>query len=122
MLLVPNDQPMEIDARLENKDIGFVHPGQTVEVKVETFPYSRYGTLRGRVSHLSRDAINDDKVGLTYLAKVQLERSSVHVNGRDVPLQAGMAVVAEISTGRRRVIEYLMSPLIEHMSESLHER
>lgn len=122
MLLVPNDQPMEIDAQLENKDIGFVSAGQTVEIKVETFPYSRYGTLRGRVRHLSRDAINDDKVGLTYLAKIQLEKSSVEVNGRDIPLQAGMAVTAEINTGRRRVIEYLMSPLIEHVNESLRER
>jgi len=122
MLLVPNDQAMEIDARLENKDIGFVSAGQTVEVKVETFPYSRYGTLRGRVLHLSRDAINDDKVGLTYLAKIQLEKSSVEVNGREVPLQAGMAVTAEINTGRRRVIEYLMSPLIEHVHESMRER
>ena len=122
MLLVPNDQPMEIDARLENKDIGFVSAGQIVEVKVETFPYSRYGTLRGRVLHLSRDAINDDKVGLTYLAKIQLEKSSIEVNGREVPLQAGMAVTAEINTGRRRVIEYLMSPLLEHVHESMRER
>ncbi len=122
MLLVPNDQAMEIDARLENKDIGFVSAGQTVEVKVETFPYSRYGTLRGRVLHLSRDAVNDDKVGLTYLAKIQLEKSSVEVNGREVPLQAGMAVTAEINTGRRRVIEYLMSPLLEHVHESMRER
>jgi hemolysin D len=122
MLLVPNDKAMEIDARLENKDIGFVSAGQTVEVKVETFPYSRYGTLRGRVLHLSRDAINDDKVGLTYLAKIQLEKSSVAVNGREVPLQAGMAVTAEINTGRRRVIEYLMSPLLEHVHESMRER
>jgi hemolysin D len=122
MLLVPNDQPMEIDARLENKDIGFVSAGQIVEVKVETFPYSRYGTLRGRVLHLSRDAINDDKVGLTYLAKIQLEKSSVEVNGREVPLQAGMAVTAEINIGRRRVIEYLMSPLLEHVHDSMRER
>jgi hemolysin D len=122
MLLVPNDQAMEIDARLENKDIGFVSAGQSVEVKVETFPYSRYGTLRGRVLHLSRDAINDDKVGLTYLAKIQLEKSSVAVTGREVPLQAGMAVTAEINTGRRRVIEYLMSPLLEHVHESMRER
>ena len=122
MLLVPDDQPMEIDARLENKDIGFVSSGQTVEVKIETFPYTRYGTLRGRVLHLSRDAIYDDKVGLIYLAKIQLEKSSIEVNGREVPLQAGMVVTAEINTGRRRIIEYLMSPLLEHIHESFRER
>jgi len=122
MLLVPNDQPMEIDARLENKDIGFVTAGQIVEVKVEAFPYTRYGTLRGRVRHISRDAINDDKIGLTYLAKIQVEKSSIQANGHELPLQAGMAVTAEIHTGRRRVIEYLMSPLLEHINDSLRER
>lgn len=122
MLLVPNNEPMEVDAQLPNKDIGFVHAGQTVEVKVETFPYTRYGTIRGKVMHISSDAVADEKMGLTYLAKIQLEKSGVDVNGRNVPLQPGMAVTAEINTGKRRVIEYLLSPLVEHVSESLRER
>ena len=122
MLLVPSDQPMEIDAQLPNKDIGFVGAGQSAEIKVETFPFTRYGTLRGRVLHVSRDAIHDDKLGLTYLAKIQLEKSYLVVNGHQVPLQAGMAVTAEINTGQRRVIEYLLSPVLEHVNESLRER
>ncbi len=122
MLLVPDRQPIEIDALLENKDIGFVKPGQAVEVKVETFPYTRYGTIPARVLHLSHDAVSDDKHGLTYLAKIRVEKSVVQVNGREVPLHPGMAVVAEIKTGRRRVIEYFLSPLIENTSESLRER
>jgi hemolysin D len=122
MLLVPSDQPMEIDAQLPNKDIGFVGAGQSAAIKVETFPYTRYGTLRGRVLHVSRDAIHDDKLGLTYLAKIQLEKSYLGVNGHQVPLQAGMAVTAEINTGQRRVIEYLLSPVLEHVNESLRER
>lgn len=122
MLLVPSDAPIEVDAQLPNKDIGFVHVGQTAEVKIETFPYTRYGTVHGKVLNLSRDAIQDDKLGLTYLAKIQLEKSVVQVNGRELPLQPGMAVTAEINTGKRRVIEYLLSPLMEHVSESLRER
>ncbi len=122
MLLVPDRQPIEIDAMLENKDIGFVKPGQVVEVKVETFPYTRYGTIPARVLHLSHDAISDDKHGLTYLVKIRVDRSVVQVNGRDMPLHPGMAVVAEIKTGRRRVIEYFLSPLMENTSESLRER
>lgn len=122
MLLVPDRQPVEIDALLENKDIGFVKPGQAVEVKVETFPYTRYGTIPGTVLHLSHDAVSDDKHGLSYLAKIRVDRSAVRVNGRDVPLHPGMAVIAEIKTGRRRVVEYFLSPLLEHASESLRER
>lgn len=122
MLLVPDQQPIEIDAVLENKDIGFVKPGQVVEIKVETFPYTRYGTIPGTVLHLSHDAVGDEERGLTYLAKIRMEKSSLQVNGRDVQLHPGMAVVAEIKTGRRRVIDYFLSPLLEHTSESLRER
>lgn len=122
MLLVPDQQPIEIDAVLENKDIGFVKPGQAVEIKVETFPYTRYGTIPGTILHLSHDAVSDDKHGLTYMAKIRVERTAVPVNGQDVQLHPGMAVVAEIKTGRRRVIDYFLSPLLEQTSESLRER
>ncbi len=122
MLLVPDQQPIEIDATLENKDIGFVKPGQSVEIKVETFPYTHYGTIPGTVMHLSHDAVSDDKHGLTYLAKIRIEKTTVQVNGKSVLLHPGMAVVAEIKTGRRRVIEYFLSPLLQNTSESLRER
>ena len=122
MLLVPDQQPTEIDALLENKDIGFVKPGQSVEIKVDTFPYTRYGTIPARVLHVSQDAVSDDNHGLNYLAKIQVERSVVLINGRQLQLHPGMAVVAEIKTGRRRVIDYFLSPLMEHVNESLRER
>lgn len=122
MLLVPDRQQVEVDAVLENKDVGFVAPGQTVEVKIETFPYTRYGTVPAKIVHVSADAVSDDKRGLTYLAKIRLERSSMSVDGKTMPLLPGMAVAAEIKTGRRRVIEYLLSPLLKHASESLRER
>ncbi len=122
LLLVPSGQPLEVDAVLENKDIGFVRAGQPVEVKIETFPYTRYGTIRGTVEQVSRDAINDDKGGLSYLAKIRLEHSSIRVNDGTVALHPGMAVVAEVKTGQRRVIEYFLSPLVEHATESLRER
>lgn len=122
MLLVPTNHPIEIDAMLENKDIGFVRPDQHVEVKIETFPYTRYGTIKGRVAHISHDAVNDEKHGLTYLARVQLERSNIQVDEKFVPLSPGMVVSVEIKTGRRRVIDYFLSPLMQHGSESLRER
>ncbi len=122
LLLVPSGQPVEVDALLENKDIGFVKAGQPAEVKVETFPYTRYGTVSGTVAQVSPDAVGDDKSGLAYLAKVRLDRASLRVDDKLVPLHPGMAVVAEVRTGRRRVIEYFLAPLAEHVSESLRER
>jgi hemolysin D len=122
MVIVPTDNPLEVEAFLENKDIGFVNPGQEAEVKVETFPFTRYGTIHAKVTHVSQDAVSDEKKGLVYSARVLLQRSTMEVDGKTVNLTPGMAVTVEIKTGRRRLIEYFLSPLIQHTSESLHER
>jgi hemolysin D len=122
MLLVPNQLRLEVDARLDNKDIGFVKAGQTVEVKIDTFPYTRYGVLRATVLHVSHDAVGDEKQGLTYLARIQLEQSQIQVDEKMVPLVPGMAVAAEIKTGRRRVLDYFLSPLLQYQHESFRER
>lgn len=122
MMIVPKDNPIEIEAMLENKDIGFVQARQIAAVKVETFPYTKYGTIPATVFSVSEDAINDEKRGLIYQAKVRLERATIQVEGKTVRLSPGMAVTVEIKTGQRRVIEYFLSPLIQHTSESLRER
>ncbi len=122
LVIVPDGNPLEVEAFVENKDIGFVHAGQEVEVKVETFPFTRYGTLRGTVTQVSGDAIQDEKRGLVYAARVKLARTTLNVDGRTVNLTPGMAVTAEIKTGTRRVIEYFLAPLMQHGAESLRER
>ena len=122
MIVVPRDNPLEIEAMIENKDIGFVDAGQDAEVKIETFPYTKYGMLRGTVLHVSRDAVQDEQRGLIYAARLRLERDNVRVGERDVMLAPGMAVTAEIRTGARRVIEFFLSPLLQYRHESLRER
>lgn len=122
LIVVPADQAMEIEAFVENKDIGFVNPGQEAEIKIETFPYTKYGTLHGAVTHVSSDAINDEKRGLIYSSRVKLQRTTMAVENKIVNLTPGMAVTVEVKTGQRRVIEYFLSPLIEHVGESLRER
>ncbi len=122
MLIVPKQKLVEVEASMENKDIGFVEEGQPAEVKIDAFEYTKYGTIPGRVTHVSRDAIQDEKKGLIYSVKVVLDKNSIAVNGHDMPLTAGMSVNVEIKTGTRRVIEYVLSPLLQHHRESLHER
>lgn len=122
MIVVPRDDPLEIEAFIENKDIGFVHPGQTAQVKVETFPYTKHGTVPAKVVHVSTDAIQDEKRGLVFAARLALGRSTIPVNGSPVNLSPGMAVTAEIQTDRRRVIEYFLSPLLQYATESFRER
>lgn len=122
MVIVPRDNPLEVEAFIENKDIGFIKPNQDAEVKIETFQYTRYGTLHARVTSVSHDAINDEKRGLIYSTRVKMDKSTINVDGTEVSLTPGMAVSVEVKTGKRRVIEYFLSPLIQHTTESLRER
>ena len=105
-----------------NKDVGFVTGGQTTEVKLDAFPFTKYGTIPGELIHVSRDAVKDEQRGLVFPAKVRLASTEIEVDGKWVPLQAGMSITAEIKTGKRRVIEYLLSPLQQYQSEALRER
>jgi hemolysin D len=122
MQIVPRDNELEVEAHLDNRDVGFVHPGQRAAVKVETFPFTRYGTLTGEIVQVSSDAIQDEKRGLVFAARVRLGQRQMQVEARAVNLSPGMAVVVEIKTGTRRVIEYFLSPLLQYGSESLRER
>jgi hemolysin D len=122
MVIVPRDNLLEVEAMLPNKDIGFVNPGQDAEVKVETFPFTKYGTLHGKITQVSSDAIQDEKLGLIYATRVKLAKDTLQVENKTVRLTPGMAVTVEVKTGTRRVIEYFLSPLMQVSSESLRER
>lgn len=122
LIVVPQDHPVEVEAQVENKDVGFVKEGQPVEVKVETFQFTLYGTIPGRVLMVSNDAAPIEKVGLVYPTRVSMDRSTIQVEGKQVHLSPGMVVTVEIKTGQRRIIEYLLSPLFKSMKESLRER
>lgn len=122
MVVAPEEGQLEVEAILENKDIGFVNENQDAEIKVDAFPFTRYGTIEGRVVNLSRDAVPIDKVGLVYTARVNLNRSTIRVDTREVRLTPGMSVSVEIKTGQRRLIEYFLSPLVQAAHDSIRER
>jgi hemolysin D len=122
MVVVPKDDALEVEAFIENKDIGFVRVDQEAEIKIETFSYTKYGTIHAKVTQVSNDAVNDEKRGLIYSSRVKPERSTVQVGNRLVNLSPGMAVTVEIKTDKRRVIEYFLTPLLQYGSESLRER
>ncbi|MCP1445046.1 hemolysin D [Pseudomonas sp. GGS8] len=122
MVVVPNDQPMEVEAMLENKDVGFVRQGQPATVKVETFTFTKFGTVEGEIVSVSNDAIEDEKRGLIYSSRIRLLQDSILVHGKKVPLSPGMSVTVEVKTDRRKVIDYFLSPLQQYAGESLRER
>ena len=122
MVIVPSEDKLEIEAIVPNKDIGFVQVGQDVVVKIESFPYTRYGYLTGKVKTVSFDAVENKDLGLVYTAIVSLDKDTLNIEGKPVRLDAGMNATAEIKTGKRSVISYLLSPLQTKVDESLRER
>ena len=122
MIIVPKDAQVSAEVVIDNKDIGFVNAGQAAQIKLETFPYTRYGVVEASVKSVAADAVNDDKRGAMFPATLTLSRASIDVEGKRINLSPGMNVTAEIKTGKRRVIEYLLSPVQRHVGESLKER
>jgi hemolysin D len=132
--VVPRDSKLEIEAVITNRDVGFIHAGQDAEIKVDTFTFTKYGLLHGRVLSVSADAIQRDhapdqnvkdesKAGdLVYTTRVALDQTQMNVDGGPVNLTPGMAVTVEVKTGSRRIISYLLSPLMRFKQESLRER
>lgn len=142
-ILVPAESKLEIEARISNHDIGFVHVGQKVEIKVDTFSYTRYGFLQGQLVNISGDAVPFDKTqdrsseregdsvanasetkgqDLSYIARVSLEHSEMQIEDGLAKLSPGMAVTVEIKTGSRHIIDYLLSPLLKYKHDVLRER
>ena len=121
MVIVPDDAPLAVEAMIDNRDIGFVHPGQRVAIKVETYHFTRYGLLTGWVREVSQDAVMDAEHGRRHLAQIALTQRAMVVDGHQLPLTAGMAVTAELAIGRRRILDYLLSPLRRYQHEGARE-
>jgi hemolysin D len=146
MTIVPEDGPIEIEALILNRDIGFVEPGQDVVIKIDSFPFTRYGTINGKVTRVTRDAVDEQEFraqldtqsassqgksapasvprgqNLVFPATIQLEKHVISVNQHDMPLIPGMTVTVEIKTSDRRAIDYLLAPIREAVTQSGHER
>ena len=122
MVIVPRDALVTAEVVIDNKDIGFVNAGQAAVIKLETFPYTRYGTVGATVSSVSADAVTDEQRGAIFPAVLALQQTSIDVDGKRIGLSPGMNLSAEITTGQRRVIDYLLSPVRQAMDESLRER
>jgi hemolysin D len=145
MRIVPDDAALEIEAYVENKDIGFVKVGQEAIIKVESFPFTRFGTLNAVVTHVSHDAIPEPDAtnsegmpakskkdaflggaqrtqNLVFQILLKANRDYMAVQDTKIPLSPGMAVTAEIKTGKRRIIDYVFSPLVEITSRAMKER
>ena len=146
MTIVPADAPIEIEAMIQNQDIGFVNPGQQAVIKIDAFPFTRFGSINGKVQRVSRDAVEERDAQamadpmtaarpggaqagagqkgptLVFPASIRLDSNTINVDGKEIPLSPGMTVTVEILTGNRRAIDYVLSPLREVTSSTARER
>ncbi len=122
LVVVPRDAPLEVEALIANKDMGFVREGQPAEIKVDAYPFTEHGTVAGRLVAVSRDAVQDERLGIAFRARVRIDGAGPARNGRALALGPGMSVQVEIKTGSRRLIEYFLSPLLRHVAEAARER
>ncbi|HIP69464.1 MAG TPA: hypothetical protein EYH06_12905 [Chromatiales bacterium] len=113
---------MSLSSCIENKDIGFIYPGQIAEVKVDAFPFTKYGIIDAEVLTVSNDAVENEKLGWVFTARVKLNKNNIRVENKPIRLTPGMSVSAEIKTGQRKLIEYFLAPLLCYRQESVRER
>lgn len=111
--IVPDNETLRAEVAVSNSDVGFLHRGQSVTVKIDTFDFTRYGWVSGRLNRISADATEDKDLGLIYKAIIDLDKNSLPVDGKTIMLEPGMQVTAEITTGKRTLLSYLLSPVTE---------
>ena len=122
MQVVPEGTPMEVEAWMENKDIGFVRSDMPVEIKVDTFNFQKFGTIKGKVREVSPDAIEDKDRGPLYRVMVSLDEEKLHMDNKDLQIYPGMTVSAEIKTRKKRIIDFFLEPFQTYKHEALRER
>jgi len=122
MVIVPEASHVIAQVDIANQDIGFVEVGQAAEIKLETFLFTKYGTVPATVRTVSADAVTDEKRGSLYPTTLELAHADMLIDGKRIPLSPGMNITAEIKTGKRRLIEFLLSPVQRAGRESLRER
>lgn len=136
MTLVPDDEPLQAEVMIQNTDVGFVHEGQQVKLKLAAYPFQKYGLIDGAVRHVAADS--SESAGATnsslsrsgdlplalapYRALIALQAQSLEADGDRLDLSPGMRVAAEIKLGRRTVLEYLLSPVLKAFHEAGRER
>ncbi|MDN5053062.1 HlyD family type I secretion periplasmic adaptor subunit [Aliarcobacter butzleri] len=122
MELIPTSSPLEVEAKVLNRDIGFVHVGQEVKVKIDSFKFTKYGYIEGVVTNIAKSSILDEKLGEIYPVLIELKKDTMRIDDKNIKLIPGMTCSVDIKIGKRRLIEYIISPMIRYKDEALREQ
>lgn len=122
MELIPTSSPLEVETKVLNRDIGFIHLGQEVKVKVDSFKFTKYGYIEGKIINIAKSSILDEKLGEIYPVLIELKTDTMKIDNEYVKLFPGMTCSVDIKIGKRRLIEYIISPMIRYKDEALREQ
>lgn len=120
--ITPDNTPILVKAIVLNQDIGFVKEGMPASIKIDTFSFQKYGMIEGRVKTVSKNSIEDKKLGRVYEVYITPLSHTLKVEGKDEEIRTGMSLNAEINVGKRRIIEFFIYPLIKYLDEGLSVR
>jgi len=120
--IVPSEDTLLLEARVQPKDIAFLHPGQDALVKFTAYDFSVYGGLEAKLEHIGADSVTDDKGNSYYLVRVRTKTGYLEKNGRQLPIIPGMVAEVDILTGKKTVLSYLLKPVLRAKANSLTER
>ncbi|NOS98738.1 MAG: HlyD family type I secretion periplasmic adaptor subunit, partial [Methylotenera sp.] len=119
MEIVPTDDALVIETKIEIKDIAFLRPKQAAVVKLTAYDYTIYGTLDGEVEAISEDSTVDDKGRAYYLVRVRTLQPSL---GKGLPIIPGMVAQVDILTGKKTILSYLLKPVLKAKAQAFTER
>lgn len=122
MSIVPENCPLEVEAKIMNQDVGFIEEGHTVAVKLDSFNFTRYGKLNGTIRHIATGGVEDQQLGMIYPTIIELANQKIEVDGKLFSLKPGMTVTIDIKTGRRKIADYIIEPFLRYSDEALRER
>lgn len=117
--IVPSDDVLLLEARVQPKDIAFLRPSQKAIVRFTAYDFAVYGALDGVVEHISADTVTDDKGNAFYVVRVRTVKPSF---GKNLPILPGMVAEVDIMTGKKSVLSYLLKPVIRAKQHALTER
>lgn len=122
MELIPITSPLEVEAKVLNRDVGFIHIGQKVKVKLDSFKFTKYGYIEGVVTNIAKSSVLDEKLGEIYPILIELKDDKMKIDNDYVKLMPGMTCSVDVKIGERRLIEYIISPMIRYKDEALREK
>ena len=115
--IVPKDMPLEMVCYVKNMDICDIELGMATEIKLEAYPYNKYGTVKGEVKYISPSAFVSEQMGSVYLVKIEITDKN-----DDIDIISGLSGAVEIKTDKRTVMDYFLEPILKGFGESLREK